>query len=83
MLRLFAHDTEQCLEEKVRTRSNNPNDLCVINHEGPRAEEAEEAEVEPSGRQESTEHTGSGVRELINCRQHNSHRKYGVSPTGQ
>ncbi|XP_029422019.1 E3 ubiquitin-protein ligase RNF168 isoform X2 [Nannospalax galili] len=61
VLGLFAHNTKQCLEEKVRTRSNNPNDLCVANHEGPRTEEAV---VKPCGRTETTEDTVSGVTEL-------------------
>ncbi|XP_062953696.1 E3 ubiquitin-protein ligase RNF168 [Cynocephalus volans] len=53
---LYTYGAEWCLEEKVKTRSNNHDkELCVINHEGPkiRVPYSREVAVKPCGKTES------------------------------
>ncbi|XP_052014357.1 E3 ubiquitin-protein ligase RNF168 [Apodemus sylvaticus] len=59
-------DTEQCLEGKVETVSTNPDDLFIVNDDGPRATVpySNEAAVNLSRKIENEEYSVSGVTQL-------------------
>ncbi|KAL6052832.1 hypothetical protein STEG23_013507, partial [Scotinomys teguina] len=63
---LFARDAEQCLEGTVETLSTNPDDLCVVNHEGPKAKVSysDKAAVKSPGKLGNEECSVSSMTQL-------------------
>ncbi|XP_005344896.1 E3 ubiquitin-protein ligase RNF168 [Microtus ochrogaster] len=63
---MCARDVEQCLEGAAETLSTNPDDICVVNHEGTKAKVScsNEATVKPCGKVENEECSVSGMTQL-------------------
>lgn len=63
---LCVGDNEQCLEGKVKTVSTNPDDLFIVNDDGPRAtvSYSNEAAANLSSKIENEEYSVSGVTQL-------------------